>query len=143
MWIQSLALITGSRIQCCQRSVYISMQLGSSIAVAVVQASSCSSNLTPSLELPYATKVALKKKKKKKTKRLRNKRKPPGREIPGSLVVRTWHFSPLQPRIQSLVYELRSHIKLLYVMAKTNKKPPGGYMVSGLTHRSLEFATPS
>jgi len=45
------------------------MQLGSSVAVAVVQASSYSSNLTPSLGTPYATDAALKRQKKKKKKK--------------------------------------------------------------------------
>ena len=42
------------------------MQLGSGVAVAVTQASSCSSNSTASLELPYAVGTALKIKKEKK-----------------------------------------------------------------------------
>ena len=41
-------------------------RLGSGVAVAVVQAGSCSSNSTPSLELPYATGVALKNRKQNK-----------------------------------------------------------------------------
>ena len=42
------------------------MQLGSHVAVAVVQTGSCSSDLTPVWEFPYAVGVALKRKKKKK-----------------------------------------------------------------------------
>ena len=41
------------------------MLLGSHIAVAVVQASSCSSDSTLAWELPYATGAALKEKKKR------------------------------------------------------------------------------
>ena len=41
------------------------MQLGSVVSVAVVEASSCSSNLTPGLETSCAVGVAPKKKKKK------------------------------------------------------------------------------
>ena len=50
----------------------LQMQLGSRIAVAVVYASSCSSDVTPSLGTSYATflGVALKRKKKKKDKKL-------------------------------------------------------------------------
>ena len=44
------------------------MQLGSGITVAVAKAGSCSSNLTPSWKLSYATGVALKRKKKEKEK---------------------------------------------------------------------------
>ena len=39
--------------------------LGSRVAVVVTEAGSCSSNLSPSWELPYATGMALKRKKKK------------------------------------------------------------------------------
>ena len=42
------------------------MWLGYGVAVAVGQASRCSSDLNPSLELPYAIGIAIKKKKKKK-----------------------------------------------------------------------------
>ena len=45
------------------------MCLGSGIAGAVAQASSCSSDLTPAQELPYVAGAALKKKKKKVKKR--------------------------------------------------------------------------
>ena len=51
MWVQSLALLSGLRIRrCCELWCRSQMQLGSSrVAVAVVQASSCSFDLTPSL----------------------------------------------------------------------------------------------
>ena len=45
------------------------MWLGSGIAVAVAQASSCSSDSTPSLELPYDMGAALKRLKNKQTKK--------------------------------------------------------------------------
>ena len=48
-----------------QAGVYSQMQPRSGVAVAAVVASSCSSNSTPSWELPYATGAALKKGKKK------------------------------------------------------------------------------
>ena len=57
------------------------MWLGSSIAMAVAQASACSSNVIPSPELPYAMGVAIKRIIKKKNdqnrdfKRKKNKRK--------------------------------------------------------------------
>ena len=41
------------------------MQCGSSVALAVARADTCSSNWTLSLELPYATGTSLKKKKKR------------------------------------------------------------------------------
>ena len=44
------------------------MRITSSVAVVVVQASSCSSDLTPAQELPYATGATLKKKKGNKIK---------------------------------------------------------------------------
>ena len=51
------------KVSCC-RALWcrLQMQLGSCIAVSVVQASSCSSDLTPSWEPPYAMGVVLKKK---------------------------------------------------------------------------------
>ena len=50
IWVQSLALLSGLRIQYYHDMWYrLQMWLGSGVAVAVVQASSCSSNLTPSL----------------------------------------------------------------------------------------------
>ena len=41
------------------------MWLGSDVAVAMAQASNCSSDLTPSLEAPYVMSAALKRQKKK------------------------------------------------------------------------------
>ena len=50
MQVQSPALISGLRIwRCCELWCRSWMWLGSSVAVAVVQAGSCSSNSTPSL----------------------------------------------------------------------------------------------
>ena len=43
------------------------------------------------------------------------------REFPGDLVVRIWHFQPVT-QVQSLVWELKPHIKLLHTMAKKRKK---------------------
>ena len=60
-------LLSGLRTQHCHELWCRSQtQLGSGIAVAVVQASSHSSDWTPSLGIPYALGGALKKKKKKK-----------------------------------------------------------------------------
>ena len=49
-WVRSLALLSGLRIwHCCELWCRLQMQLRSHVAVVVVQAGSCSSNLTPSL----------------------------------------------------------------------------------------------
>ena len=49
MWVCALASCNGLRIRHCHKLWYrLQMQLGSRVAVAVVQAGSCSSNLTPS-----------------------------------------------------------------------------------------------
>ena len=54
----------------------LQMQLGSYVAMAVVQVSSCISDLTPAWELSYATSTALKSKKTKtKNKQKQNKQK--------------------------------------------------------------------
>ena len=45
------------------------MQLGTAMAVAVVQEGSCSSNVTLAWELPYATVVAVNRRSKKKKKK--------------------------------------------------------------------------
>ena len=51
MWVPSLVLLSGLGIRwCCELWCRSQMQLGSHIAVAVVQASSYGSNLTPHLE---------------------------------------------------------------------------------------------
>ena len=64
MWVQSLALLSGLKIQRCPELWHRSqIQLGSHVAVAVVHASSYSSDLTLSLELPYASGAALKRQK--------------------------------------------------------------------------------
>ena len=47
--------------RCCEVQCRLPMWLGSEVAVAVAQAHSCSSNLTPAQELPYAAEAALKK----------------------------------------------------------------------------------
>ena len=67
--VQSLASLSGLRIWH-RHELWCRSQtrLGSQVAVAVMQAGSCSSDLTPSWELPYATGVALEKRKKKKEK---------------------------------------------------------------------------
>ena len=47
--VRSLALLSGLRIQrCCELWCRSQMQLGSGVAVAMVLAGSCSSDLTPS-----------------------------------------------------------------------------------------------
>ena len=70
--VGSLALLSGLRIQRCHRLWCRSqMLLGSCIAVAVAQASGCSSNSTLrplGWEPPYAVGVVLKRQKKKKKK---------------------------------------------------------------------------
>ena len=64
MWIWSLALLTALRIwHCCKVQCRSQMWLRSSVAVAVVQASSCSYDSTPAQELQYAPGVALKREK--------------------------------------------------------------------------------
>ena len=68
--VRSQVSLSGLRIQHC-RGLWCRSQmwLGYGIAVAVVQASSCSSDQTSSLERPYAARVVLKSKKKKKGKK--------------------------------------------------------------------------
>ena len=59
---QYLPLISGLRMQhYCELWYRLNMQLGSGVAVAEVQADICSSDSIPSLEIPYAMSVALKK----------------------------------------------------------------------------------
>ena len=68
--VQSLALLSGLRIQCCCELWYRSqMQLRSRVAVAVVLAGSYSSDLTPSLGTSICCGAALKRPKKKKKKK--------------------------------------------------------------------------
>ena len=78
IWVQSLVLLTGLRMQCCPELWYKSqMQLRSGIAVIVVYTSnyssdstpSYSSDSTPSVGMPYATGEAIKRKKKKRKER--------------------------------------------------------------------------
>ena len=77
MWVRSLASFSGLRIWHCHELLWCRSQtrLGSGIAVAVVQASGCSSDLTPNLG-KYAAGVAVKRQKKKE----RKKRKPPANQ---------------------------------------------------------------
>ena len=73
--MQSLASLRGLRIQHCHKLWYRSqMQLRSGVAMAGVYISSCSSDSSPSLILPYAAGLALKNKgeKKEKIKRIKN-----------------------------------------------------------------------
>ena len=73
MWVRSLASLRESRIQHCRELWWRSQTwLGSGGAVAVAQASSCSSNSAPSWEPPYAAGVARKRKKRKKKSSLRS-----------------------------------------------------------------------
>ena len=70
MWVQSLASLSGSRIQHCHDLWCRSqMRLKSCVAVPVAVTSSCSSNSTLGLEPPYAASFPKKQKKKKKRKR--------------------------------------------------------------------------
>ena len=72
MWAQSLASFSGLKIQCCCKLKYrLQMWLRSSIAVAVVWACSCSSDLTPSLGTSICHTCSPKEKVKNK-----NKKKP-------------------------------------------------------------------
>ena len=58
MWVWSLASLSGLRIQsCCELWCRSQMQLGSLVAVAMVQASNCTSDLTPSLGISVLTQV--------------------------------------------------------------------------------------
>ena len=60
LWVRSLALLSGLRIQrCLELWCRLQMQLRSHIAVAVVWASSCGSDLTPSLGTSIPLGVAL------------------------------------------------------------------------------------
>ena len=72
LWVLSLASLNGLMICCCcELWCRLQMQLGSSVAVALVKAGGYSSNSTLSLGPLYATGVAqemAKKKKKKKKK---------------------------------------------------------------------------
>ena len=63
----SLASLSKSRIRHCHKLQHRSqMWLRSGVAVAVAEASSCSSDSTPSLAMSYATGATLKRKEKKK-----------------------------------------------------------------------------
>ena len=63
MWVQSLASLNGLGIQhCCKLQPRLHMWLKSGIAVAVVQAGSCSSDLTPHLRRSICHKCGPKKK---------------------------------------------------------------------------------
>ena len=74
--VRFLASLTGLGIQCCRELWCRSQsQLGSGVALAVVQAGSCSSDQTPGLEPPYAVSAALKKDKKTKKKKKKKKKK--------------------------------------------------------------------
>ena len=69
MQFQSLALLSELGIwHCCELWCRSQIWLGSLVAVAVAQAGSCSSHLTPSPELPYVTGMAIKRKRKEKKK---------------------------------------------------------------------------
>ena len=64
--LRSLALFSGLRIQhCCELGCRSQTRLGSGIAAAVVQAGSCSSDLTPSLGTSICRGCGPKKTKKK------------------------------------------------------------------------------
>ena len=64
MWVRSMALLCGLRILSCHKLQCRSKrQFRSHIAVAVVQASSCSFDLNLAWELSYATGATLRKQK--------------------------------------------------------------------------------
>ena len=66
MWIQSLALLCGLRFHhCCKLQYGSHMQLGSTVAVVVIEARSCSSYSTPSLGTSICCSYGCKKKKKR------------------------------------------------------------------------------
>ena len=76
MWIRALASLSGLRIQhCCELWYRLQMQLRSGISVTVVKASSCSSDLTPSLGTAICYMCGPKKQKKKKKKKPQTKKK--------------------------------------------------------------------
>ena len=64
MRVRSLALLSGLRIRhCYELQCKSQMQLGSSVAVAVVKTGSCSSDLTPNLGTSICRRCGHKKKK--------------------------------------------------------------------------------
>ena len=74
--VQSLASLSGLRIQRCHElGCRSKMWLGSGIAVAVVQASSCGSGWTPSLGTSMCRRCGPRKGKKTKKKKTKNKKK--------------------------------------------------------------------
>ena len=74
--VRSLASLSGLRIQCCRELWYRSQtRLGSCVVVAVVSASSCSSNWTPSLGSSICHRCSPKKQKQKQ-KQNKTKKKP-------------------------------------------------------------------
>ena len=74
MQVRPMASLSGLGIRCCHQLWYRSqMQLGSGVAVAVVQAGSCISNSTPSLRTSTCYRCGPKKRKKQNKKRCRHK----------------------------------------------------------------------
>ena len=70
MWVQSLASISGLRMQhCCKLWCRLQMQLGSGVAMTVVQACSGSSNSTPSPGTSMCYRCGPKRKKEKERKK--------------------------------------------------------------------------
>jgi len=89
IWVQSLALLSGLRIRCCcELWCRLQIWLGSYIAMAMVQAGNCSSDLTPSLGTSICLRCDPKKQKKKKKKEEKN--------------VNTYNFS--NQRLEHLVH---------------------------------------
>ena len=71
LWVQPLALLVGLRIQhCSELWCRLQTQLGSSVAVAVAQAGSNSSNWTPSLGTSMHRGCSPRRDKKKKKKKI-------------------------------------------------------------------------
>ena len=72
-WVRSLILLSGLRIWCCHELRHRSQtRLRSGVAVAVAQASSYSSDSTPSLGTSICHKCGPKKKKERKTRKINN-----------------------------------------------------------------------
>ena len=105
MWVRSLALLSGLRIQCCHELWWrLQMWLRSRVTVAVMQAGSYKSDLTPSLGTSICCGCGPKKLRKKK-------KRSPGLVVGSS-------------RAASTVVEWRSHRRLLpWALSPTSASP--------------------
>ena len=78
LWVQSLALLSGLRVQhCCVLWCGLQMWLGSDVAVALAQAGSYSSDWNPSLGTSMCHRRGPKKQKQKKPTKQKNPAKTP------------------------------------------------------------------